>query len=257
MTERVALFVPCLVEQLYPRSAIATVKLLEYLGCTVDFPPEQTCCGQPFYNSGYQAEAGQLAERMMTVFSEHSLIITPSGSCAAMARAHFGHCVAPQRQDDATAFGARVLELSEYLVHRRHVDFSSYQARWNGTVTYHASCHLRDLGITDETPQLLAQIAGLTLELPERSEQCCGFGGTFMAKYADISGEMARDKVACLSATKADALLISDAGCAMNLEGVARRTHWKPRLLSLAEILAESVGVIERPAGGLCNERES
>lgn len=209
---RVSLFVTCLADTLFPDVGRATVTVLERLGCTVDFPAAQTCCGQMHMNTGYPEIAGDLVRGFADTFADAEAVVLPSGSCAAMLR-HHHHTVAP-----GTAM-VPVYELSEFLVDVLGV--TDVGARFPHTVTYHPTCHsLRLLGVGDRPTRLLQAVAGLDLvELPA-ADQCCGFGGTFAVKNADTSAAMGVDKVAHARETGAGYLCASDASCLMHLKGI-------------------------------------
>jgi L-lactate dehydrogenase complex protein LldE len=245
---KVSLFVTCLTDTFYPRTAIAVVKVLEKLGCAVDFPAAQTCCGQPMWNNGFAEETRTLARRMIDVFAASEYVVTPSGSCAAMIRDYY----VPMFADEpATAAKAKQLcdktfEFVEFLVKVLKVDLRDHGVQWRGEVTYHYSCHLRGIDVTDEAVQLMKQIEGLTYLPLEKAEQCCGFGGTFAMKFPQISGSMVRDKVQCIAATHAPVVVSNDAGCTMNISGSCRRENVNVRFKSLAEIIAEGMGLLER-----------
>lgn len=245
---KVSLFITCLSDTFYPRTGIALVKVLEHLGCQVDFPQAQTCCGQPMYNNGFHDESRELARRMIQVFENADHVVTPSGSCAAMIRDYYPELFHGDHawEHDARKFADKTYEFIEYLVKVLKVDLAKLGAQWKGKATYHYSCHLRGIGLTNEAEQIIRQIDGLEYVPLEKSEQCCGFGGTFAMKYPDISGTMVRDKVACIAATGAQTVISNDAGCTMNISGSCRREGAGVAFKSLAEIIAESLGLMER-----------
>jgi L-lactate dehydrogenase complex protein LldE len=261
----VALFITCLTETFYPRAGIAVVKVLERLGCKVEFPEGQTCCGQPMYNNGFPDEARELARRMVRGFEGARYVVAPSASCAAMVREHYPELLG---DDPAYARGARELagktyEFAEFLVKVLQVDLAALGAKWPGHATYHYSCHQRGLGIapplqtmgaanTGDTlaVRLLRQIDGLRFTPLEKADQCCGFGGTFALKYPPISGLLARDKVACIRATGASIVVSSDAGCTMNLAGTCHREGVAVEFKHIAEVIAESLGLLPVEVGG-------
>jgi L-lactate dehydrogenase complex protein LldE len=247
---RIALFITCLTDNFYPRAGVAIVKVLEHLGHEVVFPAAQTCCGQPMFNTGFHDDARALAARTIRVLEPYQTIVTPSGSCAAMLREHYPHLLEsdPALHAAATSLGARTYEFVEFLTRVLHTDLRALGAKWRGTATYHYSCHLRSLGLTSEATDLMQQVDGLTSLPLEKIEQCCGFGGTFAVDYPLVSGAMVRDKVDCIRRTKARWLVCNDAGCAMNIEGACRREGCDVRLISLAEIIAESLGLLEPEA---------
>jgi L-lactate dehydrogenase complex protein LldE len=231
MIDRVALFVTCLGDTLFPGVGQATVTVLERLGVRVDFPRAQTCCGQMHMNAGYAGEAVALARRFARVFDDFDTIVTPSGSCAAHVRVHYPELLGKH----ANGVPERVLELSE-LLERLSADVG---ASWPGTVTYHPTCHsLRLLRLADTPFRLLRAVAGLELvELPD-ADVCCGFGGTFAVKNADVSTAMLEDKLACIDASGADVVCAVDSSCLMHIGGGLERRGSRVRALHLAEILA-------------------
>ncbi|MEV8531787.1 (Fe-S)-binding protein [Streptomyces sp. NPDC051211] len=242
---RVALFVTCVNDALYPATGIAVVRLLERLGVEVDFPAGQSCCGQPQYNTGYRHEAEPLVRRTAESFAGYTHVVTPSGSCAAMIREHYPRIGAKAAAEGrggtltalATDLAPRVYELTEFLVDVLGVtDVGAY---FPHTVTYHPSCHgLRGLGLGDRPRRLLAAVKGLELvELPG-AEECCGFGGTFAVKNPDVSAAMAADKLRSAATTGASVLCGADNSCLAHLEGTLRRQGSPLRALHLAEILA-------------------
>jgi L-lactate dehydrogenase complex protein LldE len=245
---RVALFVTCLTETFAPRAAIAVVKVLEHLGCDVGFPRDQTCCGQPMYNNGFHTEAAAIARRMIGVFEGWPLVVTPSGSCAAMVRAHFPSLL---EHDAAWAPRARALaektyEFSQFLMDVLDVDLKGLGVSWGGRAAYHPSCHLRSIGMHERAATPLRQIGGFALTPLDNADQCCGFGGAFSVKQPEISGALARDKVEAVRRSGAGSLVCNDAGCSMNIEGACRRAGVPVRMLTTAEIVAEGLGLMPR-----------
>jgi L-lactate dehydrogenase complex protein LldE len=242
---RVALFVTCLVDGLYPAVGQATVALLERLGHDVVFPPGQTCCGQMHINTGHPALS--LVRRHVEVFEPYEAVVAPSGSCVASVR-HQHAALARTHGDDslavrAEAVAGRTYELCEYLVDvLGHTDVGAYYPH---RVTYHPTCHsLRVLRLGDRPLRLLRQVRGIELvELPD-AEQCCGFGGTFALKNADTSTAMLADKMRHVLATRADVLAAADSSCLMHIGGGLRRLRAGARTVHLAEILAATE---ERP----------
>lgn len=240
------MFITCLNDVFYPRVGVATVKVLEHLGCDVSFPTAQTCCGQPMFNNGFHDEARRLASRMIEVFRDYDAIITPSGSCAAMVREHFPHLFDGNdpRAAAATKFASRTYEFVEYLVKVLKVDLRELEVAWPNSATYHPSCHLRGLGMKNEATDLITQITDLSyVELPN-AEQCCGFGGSFAVTFPDTSREMVGDKVDAIQETGCRAVICNDAGCAMNISGACERAGVQRQFISLAEIIAEGLGLL-------------
>ncbi|MEV7373013.1 (Fe-S)-binding protein [Streptomyces sp. NPDC090301] len=244
---RVALFATCVNDAVYPATAVATVKLLERLGVTVDFPAGQTCCGQPQYNTGYRRETEPLVRRMARVFKGYEHVVTPSGSCVAMIRDNYprigSKARAEGRGDTLTqasdSLVPRTYELTEFLVDVLGVtDVGAY---FPHKVTYHPSCHgLRMLGLGERPRLLLEAVKGLELvELPG-AEECCGFGGTFAVKNPDVSAAMGADKIRNSLSTGAEILCGADNSCLMHLGGMLRRQDAPQRALHIAEILAST-----------------
>jgi L-lactate dehydrogenase complex protein LldE len=235
---RVALFVTCLVDLMRPSVAFAAVKLLEDAGCRV-FVPTQTCCGQPAYNSGDRARAKAIARQTMAAFADCDYIVAPSGSCAGMLAKHYPELFEdePELVLTAAAFAAKCRELVSFLVDTLGV--RSVSARYDGVVAYHDSCSgLRELDVAAQPRKLLATVEGLTLVDLEDCEVCCGFGGTFAAKYGELSDAIVGKKTANIAASGADTLLAGDLGCLMNMAGKLRREGRTTRVRHVAEVLA-------------------
>lgn len=245
---KVSLLVTCLTDTFYPRVGQAVVRVLEHLGCTVDFPADQTCCGQPMYNTGCHGDAADLARRMIDVFESSQLVVTPSGSCCAMIRDYYHELLHedPVYGPKADAFIKKTYEFAEFLLKVLKVDLHSLHCRWAGSATYHYSCHLRGLGMSDETVRLLGQIQGVEFKPLEKTEQCCGFGGTFAVKYPEISQSMVLDKITCIGKTGAKTLVCNDGGCSMNITGMMHRHQMTVDTKHIAEIIAEGLGLMPR-----------
>lgn len=248
---RIALFIPCLTDSFYPRAGVAVVKVLEHLGHEVEYPAAQTCCGQPMFNNGFHDEARDLMRRMIEIFRPYETVVTPSGSCCAMVREQAPRLFEDDQsmRDAARALAARTYEFVEFLTRVEKVDLRAMGARWPGTATCHDSCHLRGIHAIGLAGRLAEQIEGLELRPLEQADACCGFGGTFASSYAQVSGQMVKDKVSCLAATGASTVICNDAGCTMNMSGTARRAGCDAQFTSLAEIIAESLGLLD-PADG-------
>jgi L-lactate dehydrogenase complex protein LldE len=233
----------CVNEMLYPSTGRAVVTLLRRLGVDVDFPEDQTCCAQPMINTGYLREAMPLVRSFAATFASYDAIVTPSGSCAASVRHH--HPVIARRAGDTgleaalSATTPKVFELSEFLVDFLGVlDVGAYYPH---VVTYHPTCHsLRGLGVGDRPHRLLSHVRGLTLKELTASEQCCGFGGTFAVKNADVSVAMGADKVRHVRATGAEVLVAGDNSCLAHCGGLLARQGAGVRTVHLAEILAST-----------------
>jgi L-lactate dehydrogenase complex protein LldE len=222
---RVALFITCFNDTLFPNTGKAVVELLERLGCEVDVPLEQTCCGQMHFNSGYADEGLALARRFERIFEPYEAIVSPSASCTGMVR---DHC---------PALEGRVSELTEFLVDRLGV--TDVGASFPHRVTLHPTCHsLRVLHIGDRPRRLLEAVRGIDFVPLEEAEECCGFGGTFAVKNADTSMAMLGDKLRRILDTRAEVCTAADTSCLMHIGGALRRQRAGVRTLHLAEILA-------------------
>jgi L-lactate dehydrogenase complex protein LldE len=238
---RASLFITCFNDTLFPATGIAVTRLLERLGHEVDFPEEQTCCGQMHLNSGYADEAIPLVKRFVRVFADAEVVVCPSASCVGMVRDQYAK-VAARSGDTGLAQAVeelrpRVLELSELLVDRLGVtDVGAYYPH---RVTYHPTCHgLRGLNLGDRPLSLLRAVDGIDLvELPQ-AEECCGFGGTFAVKNADTSAAMLEDKIRCVLDTNAEVCAAGDNSCLMHIGGGLSRMRSSTRTVHLAEILA-------------------
>lgn len=240
---RVSLFITCFNDTLFPQTGRATVQLLERLGHLVDFPLEQTCCGQMHFNTGYQREAIPLVRRFVHVFADAEIVVSPSASCVGMVREFYGR-VAELSGDARLAAEVervvpRVYELSEFLVHRLGVE--DVGAYYPHRVTYHPTCHsLRVLRLGDAPLRLLRAVRGIDLvELPA-ADECCGFGGTFAIKNADTSMAMLSDKLRHVLDTRAEVCAAADNSCLMHIGGALHRQRTGVRPVHLAEILAST-----------------
>ncbi|MEL6820523.1 MAG: (Fe-S)-binding protein, partial [Calditrichota bacterium] len=179
MSRRVHIFIPCYVDQYFPQVGISLVNILREVGCEPIYLSEQTCCGQPAYNSGYAAECASIAERFLSLFADAETIVAPSGSCVSQVKKHYHDLeLSGEGIQRYEKLKSRVFELSQFLVDE--LGITSWEGRLNETVTYHDACHgLRELGIQQQPRQLLSSIEGLTLNEMHRPDTCCGFGGTF------------------------------------------------------------------------------
>jgi L-lactate dehydrogenase complex protein LldE len=244
---RVALFISCLVDLYRPSVGFAAVKLLEDAGCTVEVP-EQTCCGQPAFNSGDRANALRVVRGLMERFESYDYVVVPSGSCAGMLAHDLQELFSdtPELAERARAFGTKVHELTSFLVDVLGVE--RVDSVYDGIVTYHDSCSsLRAMKVDGQPRRLLESVKGLTLREAVDREVCCGFGGTFCVKYPAISTAMASDKADRLAETGADTVLAGDMGCLMNIAGLLKRRGSAIRVRHVAEVLA---GMTDQPAIG-------
>ena len=237
---RVGFFVTCLVDLMRPSIGFAAIRLLEAGGATVYVPPAQTCCGQPAYNSGDREDARALALKVIEEFEGCDFLVAPSGSCSGMIRTHYADLFS----DDsallarAQALAARTRELTDFLVNELRLERPP--GRFDGTITYHDSCAgLREMGVKAQPRALLAKVPGLTLHEMSEAEMCCGFGGTFAVKFGEISTRLADNKCTHIANSGADAVVLGDLGCMLNIEGrLRRRGDRRTRVLHVAEVLA-------------------
>jgi L-lactate dehydrogenase complex protein LldE len=226
-----ALFITCLTDTLAPQVGRATVELLERQGVAVGFPAEQTCCGQMHFNSGYVDQARRLAKRFVDVFGPYDAVVAPSASCVAHVRAHVAGLAG-----DGDGLPERTWELTEFLVDRCGVE--DVGSRFRGRVTYHPTCHsLRGLRLGDRPISLLRASGVEVVDLPE-ADECCGFGGTFAVKNADVSAAMLDAKLDHVLATGAEVVCACDSSCLLHIGGGLRRRGAAVRALHLAEVLA-------------------
>ncbi len=240
MAGRVSLFIPCFVDQLVPQAGLDVVRVLRRLGYQLDFPAEQTCCGQPAFNTGYWDEARPVAERFLRVFASAETVVCPSGSCTTMVRNFYPELFKDDARlrAEAEQLGKRVYEFSEFLV--RVAKVADVGAAFPHRVALHDACHaMRELHLTDTPRELLKHVRGLELvELPHR-EECCGFGGAFSVKMGMISAGMGDAKVQNIETTGAEYVTALDPSCLLHIEGMLRHDKAKARTIYLASILAQ------------------
>lgn len=237
----ITLFIPCFIDALYPKVGISMVQILERLGHTVVCPEAiPACCGQPAFNSGYWEDARRMATPVLDVLKDAEAIVVPSGSCGAMLKVFYGQLFTKTPQAEAAVeLSKKTWELSDFLVNKLGV--TDLGANFPARVTFHDGCHgLRELGIKREPRALLKQVQGLELIEMEGCETCCGFGGTFAAKFPAISTAMGENKCSNAVATGADYIVSNDSSCLMQVQGLLSRQGSKLKTIHLAEILAQS-----------------
>jgi L-lactate dehydrogenase complex protein LldE len=245
---RVSLFVTCLADLFRPSVAFASIKLLEQAGYEVDVPLEQTCCGQPAYNTGDYEATIPLAQRVIELLEPADYVVVPSGSCAGMICRHYPELLQEQWRDRALQVAAKTFELTTFLSEIAGVTRGDREAIALPDVTYHDSCAgLRELGIKEQPRKLLRELCDTQVKELQQTEVCCGFGGTFCAKMPEISGKMVNDKLTNALATEADILTGGDLGCLLNIAGRARRLGQDIEVRHIAELLA---GDLDGPAIG-------
>ena len=236
----VGLFVTCLVDVMRPSIGFATLQLLEQAGCKVTVPEQQTCCGQPAFNSGDDRGAAKVARQLIAQFEQFDYLVAPSGSCASMIKMHIPEVLQgdPEWLARAQALSAKTYELLSFLVDV--CDFQPESTVFEADYTYHHSCSgLRDMKVTTQPKKLLSSVQGLQHKELAGSTECCGFGGTFCVKYSDISNQIVAEKTENIRQTGAQLLLGGDWGCLMNMAGkLNRQNHQSITALHTAEVLA-------------------
>jgi L-lactate dehydrogenase complex protein LldE len=240
--KKISLFIPCFVDQMNPEVGLDMARVLRRIGYEIDFPEEQTCCGQPAFNTGYWQDAKPVAERCVRIFHSAEVVVCPSASCTSMVRVFYPELLAESSsRADALELGKRVFEFSEFLINIAKVE--DVGAAFPHRVTYHDSCHaLRELRLKSQPRELLRHVRGLELVEMKYSEDCCGFGGTFSAKFPMISGSMGDTKAGNAETTQAEYVTSTDPSCLMHLDGILRRRNSPVRTIHLASILAQAEG---------------
>jgi L-lactate dehydrogenase complex protein LldE len=237
---RVGLFVTCLVDLMRPSVGFAALKLLEAGGADVVVPVTQTCCGQPAYNSGDRADTIALARKVVEEFDGCDYVVAPSGSCSGMIRTHYPELFAddPAMLERVQKLAARTHEITDFLASVLKV--KSVPGQFTGTITYHDCCAgLREMGVKTQPRALLDTMPGVTLREMAEPETCCGFGGTFSIKFGEISARLADNKCQHVETCGADAVVLGDLGCMLNIEGrLRRRGNTTTKVLHIAEVLA-------------------
>ena len=239
---RVGFFVTCLVDLMRPSIGFAALRLLEAGGADVYVPPSQTCCGQPAYNSGDRADTIALARKVVEEFEDCDYLVAPSGSCSGMIRTHYGELFAGEAswQARVAKVAASTYELTDFLANVLKLE--RVPGNFTGTVTYHDCCAgLREMGVKAQPRALLAKLPGVRLAEMAESETCCGFGGTFSVKFGEISARLADNKCQHVAASGAEAVVLGDLGCMLNIEGRLRRRGDATRVLHVAEVLAGEI----------------
>lgn len=240
---RASLFITCLIDILFPQVGESTVKILKNLGIEVDLPKDQTCCGQPGFNSGFQEDARSIAKRFLSIFNQDDdrFIICPSGSCTSMIRVFYKELFKnnPQMLEITHKVSSRTYELSEFLVNVLKTE--DVGASYRGKITYHDSCHLlRELRVKDEPRKLIRSVKGVEFIEMNLHDACCGFGGTFSVKFPDISASILDEKIENIVKSGADTVVSTDVGCLMQISGALSRRDIPIKTMHIAELLASS-----------------
>lgn len=237
---KVDVFIPCFIDQFYPETAFSFIKVLEKVGCEVHYNPEQTCCGQPSFNSGYWKETKSLAIKFLNDFKKADIIVAPSASCAGFVKNYYHKLFAEdaiwlEKVDDITP---RIYEFTDFLVNK--LQKTDFGAEFKHRVTFHDSCAgLREYGFKNEPRALLENVKGLELIEMENLTTCCGFGGTFSAKFHHISTAMTEQKVEYAMKTGAEYIVSTEASCLMNMEAYIRKQKLPVKTIHLADVLAK------------------
>jgi L-lactate dehydrogenase complex protein LldE len=239
MKPSVTLFIQCIVDGIYPEVGEAMVKLFSKLGLAMIYPEDQTCCGQPAFNSGFREEARRAACRFIEIFEPAETIVCPSGSCVNMVRNHYPILFENDSEwrSRAEKIAAKTYELSEFLVDVLKKE--DVGASFDGRITYHESCHLlRGIGVSRQPRKLIANVKGAEFIEMQDADRCCGFGGAFSIKYPDISTAILSEKIKNIQATSADVVVGCDMGCLMNIQGMLSKKGSSVQVLHIAELLA-------------------
>ncbi|PIQ20724.1 MAG: Fe-S oxidoreductase [Cytophagales bacterium CG18_big_fil_WC_8_21_14_2_50_42_9] len=240
----VDIFIPCFIDQLFPETGINMVRVLEKLGCEVQYNPNQSCCGQPAYNAGFMEESRRVAHKFLQDFTNEAsdFIVSPSASCVGMVRNAYPNIfVASSEFTNYRSMEKKVFEFSEFLVNVLKVT-KVPGARFTGKVTYHDSCSaLRECNIKAGPRLLLQNVPGLQLIEMEDTGTCCGFGGTFAVKFEAVSAAMAEQKIENALATNAEYIVSTDTSCLMHLEAYAKKNNKKIKVMHLADVLAQGL----------------
>lgn len=241
------IFITCLVDSFFPEVGESMVKVLNNLGVEVDFIEDQTCCGQPAYNSGYQEDARAVAERFISIFEKalnsdlekELFVVCPSGSCTSMVKVFYQDLFknSPELLKKVINIRERTYEFSEFLV--EILEATDVGAEYSGVITYHDSCHLlRELRVKDGPRQLINSVKGVTFKEMKLHDACCGFGGTFSLKFPKVSVSMLDEKIDCIVNSGADTVVSADMGCLMNIGGALSRRNIPIKVMHLAQLLA-------------------
>ncbi|MDE0291338.1 MAG: (Fe-S)-binding protein [Candidatus Dadabacteria bacterium] len=238
--QRIRLFISCLVDNFFPQVGEAMLRVLSGMGLEIEFPQEQTCCGQPAFNSGHAKEAEKVACHFLDVFGDgDEAIVCPSGSCVSMVKHYYAELFRndPEKLSRVEKIASNIYEFSEFVFQRKEA--LNLNSAYKGRVTFHDSCHaLRELGISSQPRELIKSLDGVELVEMEMADACCGFGGTFSIKYPEVSKSMLQEKTDSILDSGADAVVSTDMGCLMNIKGLVSRKKMPVKVLHLAELIA-------------------
>lgn len=246
---KVSLFATCLGDLFYPEVVESMVRILARYEVEIEFPKDQTCCGQPFFNNGFWEEARRLARKFISIFQNSPYVVTPSGSCAVMVKKFYPLLFQEETEtrNKALALGSKVFELSQFLVKvlglpvpssLKEEGWGGGESSFQGKVTYHDSCHLlRGLGVKEEPRKLIEAVPGVEIVEMKKSDHCCGFGGTFSVRFPEISQAILKEKIDNIKNSGAEVLVVADIGCLMHIGGKLLRQGEKIKALHLAQLL--------------------
>ena len=241
--KKISIFIPCLVDQIYPEIGFSMVKLLQYFGYDVVYDSRQTCCGQPAFNAGHRNEARNVAKKFIDVFSSADVIVAPSGSCIAMVKNYYPVLFKGFAEEPAAVTsGEKVFEFSQFLSKENLID--KIDGEYTGKVGFHNSCHsYRELGITNEPLSILKQFHGIELLVPSGEQVCCGFGGLFSFKYEQIAATMAKSRLQQFIDLNVETLVTNDPGCMMHMRQEAKFLNIPMQIIHLTTFLVESLNL--------------
>ncbi|MFC1781957.1 (Fe-S)-binding protein [Planctomycetota bacterium] len=245
------MFTTCLTDSFFPEAATAVVRLLQKLGCEVELPSGQACCGQPQFNNGLHDQARRLGRNLIDAFAASGRVVCPSASCTAMIRDYYSQLFEdePVYRHRAREFIDKTFEFTEFVAKILKTDLKILHPQGSGRVTYHYSCHNRGIELVPQfTIDLIKLIDGVEYIPLEKMDQCCGFGGTFAVKMASISDALVADKAGCIQATGADTVVVNEGGCTLNIAGYCHRQGLNIRFVHIAQLLAESLGLMNQQA---------
>jgi L-lactate dehydrogenase complex protein LldE len=237
----VSLFIPCLVDQVYPEIGIDMARILNHLGYQIEYNPHQTCCGQPAFNAGHRDEAQKVAKKFIDVFSAADIIVSPSGSCSAMVKNYYPTLFAnDSHEKKASDLGNKIFEFSEFLAHEDQI--KNISGEYSGKVGFHNSCHsYRELGIDHVPLDILQKIRGIDIISPSGEPVCCGFGGLFSFKFDEIAASMAKTRIEMFTSLRVETIVTNDPGCLMHMRQEALDRKVDIKLLHLIEFLVQAI----------------
>jgi L-lactate dehydrogenase complex protein LldE len=239
----ISLFIPCLVDQVYPEIGIAMAQILTYLGYQIEYNDQQTCCGQPAFNAGHRDEARKVATKFIEDFISADLIVSPSGSCTAMVKNYYPILFNDiSTQAKASQLASKIFEFSEFLA--REDQIKNISGEYSGKVSFHNSCHsLRELHIDQFPLDILNRINGINIVMPAGEPVCCGFGGLFSFKFDEIAATMAKTRLEMFTSLKAETIVTNDPGCLMHMRQEALDRKIDIKLLHLTEFLVQAINL--------------